>query len=114
MAFTYYFFKGVDDLLQIHKYLRDLNKKELSTLGQVLGLSHATVTNRREGSSASEYCDNILVAWLLGQDRVLKSGKPSWRTLIRALRSNHLRHNGIADKIEREMFLHQGKGTTLL
>ena len=103
----------MDDLLQIHKYFGDLNKRELSTLGQVLGLSHATVTNSQEGSTVS-YCDNILVAWLLGQDQVLKSGKPSWRTLIRALRSNHLCHNGIADKIEREMFMHQGKGTTLL
>ena len=104
----------MDDLLQIHKYLGDLNKREVSTLGQVLGLSRATVNNSQEGSTVSVYCDNILVAWLLGQDQVLKSGKPSWRTLIRALRSDHLRHNGIADKIEREMFLHQGKGTTLL
>ena len=85
----------------IWKYLNILNGGDLETLGRVLGLSHATVTNCREHEVAT-YRKSLVTAWLNKQDKVMEKGAPSWTTLVRALRSGHLGQNGIADKITRE------------
>ena len=85
----------------IWKYLNILNGGDLETLGRVLGLSHATVTNCREHNVAT-YRKSLVTAWLNKQDKVMEKGAPSWTTLVRALRSGHLGQNGIADKITRE------------
>ena len=67
----------------------------------MLGLSHATVTNCLEHDVAT-YRKSLVTAWLKKQDKVMEKGAPSWSTLVNALRSRHLRQNGIADKITRE------------
>ena len=91
---------GLDDL-EVSEYLFDLNGGQLETLGRVLGLSHATVTNCREHDVAT-YRKSLVSAWLNKQDKVMEKGAPSWSTLVNALRSRHLRQNGIADKITKE------------
>ena len=92
---------GIDDDLEVSEYLFDLNGGQLETLGRVLGLSHATVTNCREHDVAT-YRKSLVTAWLNKQDNVMEKGAPSWTTLVSTLRSGHLRQNGIADKITRE------------
>ena len=79
-----------------------LNKEELKILGQLLGLSHATVTYHFD-STLSVYRTSIVQAWLLKQDKVAEKGGPSWSSLEAALRHVLLGHNGIADKIHREL-----------
>ena len=87
--------------MEVSKYLIHLNGGDLDTLGRELGLSHATVTNCREHDVAT-YRKSLVSAWLNKQDKVMEKGAPSWSTLVNALRSRHLRQNGIADKITRE------------
>ena len=96
---TYYI--GIDDDLEVSEYLFDLNGGQLETLGRVLGLSHATVINCREHDVAT-YRKSLVTAWLNKQDKVMEKGAPSWSIVVNALRSRHLRQNGIADKITRE------------
>ena len=90
-----------DDLIDIAHYLLHLDEDELETLGQILGLSYATITNYKD-TNQRKYCRNILKAWLLKQDRVAEKGGPRWSTLERALRDPLLGQNGIADKIHQE------------
>ena len=92
---------GLNDDLKVSKYLFDLNGGQLETLGRVLGLSQATVTNCREHDVAT-YRKSLVTAWLNKQDKVMEKGAPSWSTLVNALRSGYLRQNGIADNITRE------------
>ena len=68
----------------------DLNGGQLETLGRVLGLSHATVTNSREHNVAT-YRKSLVTAWVNKQDKVMEKGAPSWTTLVNVLRSRHLR-----------------------
>ena len=96
-----YIYIGLDDDLEVSEYLIDLNGGKLETLGRVLGLSHAAVTNCREHDVAT-YRKSLVTAWFNKQDKVMEKGAPSWTTLVSALRSGHLRQNGIADKITKE------------
>ena len=84
------------------RYLTCLNKEELKILGQLLGLSHTTVTNHFD-SSLTVYLSSIVEAWLLKQDKVAEKGGPNWSTLEAALRDDLLGHTGIADKIRCEL-----------
>ena len=92
---------GIGDILEVSTYLKHLDKEELKTLGKILGLSHATVTNHFD-SSLQKYRDSILEAWLFKRDKVEEKGGPRWTTLETALRDVLLRHTGIADKIHRK------------
>ena len=84
--------------MEVSKYLIHLNGGDLDTLGRE---QLATVTNCREHDVAT-YQKSLVTAWLKKQDKVMEKGAPSWSTLVNALRSRHLRQNGIADKITRE------------
>ena len=99
---TFLYFADIDDEIEVSEYLTCLNKEELKILGKILGLSHATVTNRFD-SSVAVYLSSIVEAWLLKQDKVAEKGGPSWSSLEAALRHVLLGHNGIADKIHREL-----------
>ena len=90
---------SLDDILEVTGYLDSVDKQEMKTLGMYLGLSNVTVMNSYEGSGVSSYCQDIITAWLRGQDKF----KPrNWKTLAEALRKPLLRHNGIADRIQRD------------
>ena len=45
------------------------------------------------------FLDQVMTLWLNEADDVLKKGKPSWRSLVRGLRNEVVRQNGIANKI---------------
>ena len=93
---------GIDDIIEVSRYLTCLRKEELKLLGQILGLSYTTVTNHID-SSLAVYRSSIVEAWLLKRDKVAEKGGPSWSTLEAALRDELLGHNGIADNIHREL-----------
>ena len=93
---------GIDDIIEVSRYLICLRKEELKLLGQILGLSYTTVTNHID-SSLAVYRSSIVEAWLLKQDKVSEKGGPSWSTLEAALRDELLGHNGIADNIHCEL-----------
>ena len=99
---TFSYFADIDDIIEVSRYLTCLNKEELKILGQLLGLSHATVTNHFN-STLAVYQTSIVLAWLLKQETVGEKGGPSWSSLEAALRHVLLGHNGIADKIHREL-----------
>ena len=89
---------GVNDLLNVCGYLLNLTAHQIETLGRILGLHDATVTNS-QGASVAERRNSIVRAWLLKQDNVKET---SWSALVTALRNKHLGQNGIADTIRRE------------
>jgi len=43
--------------------------------------------------------DDMVAAWLLREDQVIRRGVPTWRTLVRALRDRRVNQIGVADKI---------------
>ena len=98
---TFSYFADIDDIF-VSQYLTCLNKEELRVLGMLLGLSHATVTNHFH-STLAVYRTSIVEAWLLKQETVEEKGDPSWSSLEVALRHVLLGHNGIADKMQREL-----------
>ena len=100
------------------KYLSPLTKQEIKTLGLLLGLSNATVTNS-SNDPADQYLDDVITAWFNEKDGVAEKGKsaalfsfvlyysenagiPSWNLLESTLKNDLLRHNGIARKIRME------------
>ena len=95
-------FPAMNDLLDVSGYLLDLGKEQMKTLGQILGLSHRTVSNSYESSTNTAYLNDILTAWLLQQDEVGENGLPSWITLTTALEHEQLRQAGIARKIRED------------
>ena len=46
--------------------------------------------------------EDMIAAWLLKEDQVLKKGKPTWETLVKALRSPKVGKTEVARKIEAE------------
>ena len=102
LHFFIIYFADIHNKIQVSRYLTCLNKEELKLLGELLGLSHATVTNHFD-STLAVYRSSIVEAWLLKQDEVAEKGGTSWSTLEAALRDELLGHNGIADKIHREL-----------
>ena len=41
----------------------------------------------------------MIAAWLQKEDRVTRRGLPTWETLMKALRDDQVKQNGVADKI---------------
>ena len=74
-----------------------MTKDELQDLFMELGLFHATLQDKYSGS-VNAYASDLLRAWILGKDGVLKSdeyqGGATWENLKKALIS--LDRNGIA------------------
>ena len=53
-------------------------------------------------SGSETFLDDMIDAWLQREDQVLKKGKPTWETLVKALRHPKVNQTGIAEKIETE------------
>ena len=71
-----------------------LPKESVIQLGLALGLSYRKLQNMKQ------YPDDMVDAWLRKEDDVLKkSGAPTWRLLIAALRE--IQQEGIAQDIEK-------------
>ena len=89
--------------MDIMRFLHTLDKTQLSHLGMVLGLSR----HRVRGMKDSDYfLEDMISSWLQQADQVAtKSGIPTWRSLVRALRDPLLGQNGIASQIARDKSL---------
>ena len=82
----------IDDHFVVTRRLKDLNNKELISLGGALGLQYPSL--KRMSSLMNE----VVCAWLSGKDRVLTvSGPPSWDSLACAL--EEIDQHGLAQRI---------------
>ena len=78
-------------------YLHTLDKSQLTNLGLVLGLSFHRVNGLMDSAS---FLSGLVLSWLSRADQVAtKSGVPTWRSLVKALRHKLLGQNGIASQI---------------
>ena len=90
-------FTGMDDLVEVTGYLKDLNKSQIYNLGLVLGLDYHHVVDLRDNCGCNQdFLDRVVVSWLRKEDGVKDV---SWTALIAALRNDRLRQTGIADNI---------------
>ena len=83
--------------MDIMGHLFTLEKTQLSHLGMVLGLSRHRVSGMKDSDS---FLEDMISSWLQQADNVAaKSGVPTWRSLVKALKHQLLRQNGIARQI---------------
>ena len=89
---------AIDDLLEVTDYLpKDL---DVYNLGVALGLKQPHVKKMRDSET---FKDDVIAAWLeQKEDQVTKKVKPTWQTLVEALRHRRVNQTGIAEKIRRE------------
>ena len=84
----------MDDHFEVTQYLETLPSKDLKSLGGALGLRYTTL----DKMTSDALCNELVLAWLNQQDNVMKkSGKPTWESLMKALRT--IGHEGLAQKI---------------
>ena len=90
-------------MVDIMGYLHTLDKHQLNHLGMVLGLSR----HRLKGMlDTPTFLDDMISSWLQQADQVAtKSGVPTWRSLVKALRHQLLGQNGIASQIVMDQLL---------
>ena len=80
----------MEDHFQVVQFLKNLDKKDLTSLGGALGLFYPKM-KRMES-----LCEDIIAAWLNKEDSVSKkSGEPSWESLKAAL--NIIGQTGLAE-----------------
>ena len=97
------FTPGEDDLVDIMCYLHSLDKHQLTNLSLVLGLSLTRVRGLMDNVT---FLGDMILAWLQQADQVAtKSGVPTWRSLVKALRHQLLGQNGIAGQIVMDKLL---------
>ena len=99
---------AIDDFLEVTDYLpKDLGQTDIYHLGVALGLKQPHVKKMREEMGDSEtFKDDVIAAWLeQKEDQVTKKGKPTWQTLVEALRHRRVNQTGIAEKIRREKLI---------
>ena len=66
-------------------------------LGLVLGIKpHKT----KAMMDSSTFLDDVITAWLRGEDQVKKKGEPSWTVLVRALEHPRVGQCGTLEKIK--------------
>ena len=77
----------------------DLGKTDIHNLGLTLGLLHGHL--KAMGDSQT-FRDDMIDAWLQKEDQVTKRGKPTWDTLVKALKDPRVNQAGVANKVEEE------------
>ena len=88
---------AIGDLVDVTDYLLHLGKAEIHNLGLTLGLYHPHLKSMRDSETFRE---DMIAAWLQKEDQVIKSGMPTWETLVKALRHPRVNQTGLAEKIE--------------
>ena len=72
-------------------------------VGLALGLLPRTLDAIQTQSADLITCRRtMLVEWLRQKDQVLQKGRPSWRTLVKALRSPPVNRADVANEIARK------------
>ena len=89
-------YTDMDSLDDVSSYLHPLEKQQLYDLGRVLGLSYIKLKEMRDSVT---FRDDLIAAWLRKEDKVKGKYPPTWKNLVKALRSKQLGQNGIADEI---------------
>ena len=90
---------GIDILADITSYLHQLDKTATFNLGLILGLDY----NRLKAMTDSpSFLSDMLAGWLQRVDHVLRTGFPTWKRLVEALRDPRVGQNGLATKIEQD------------
>ena len=82
------------------KYLSDVSKSDLESLGLALGLYLPTMDNYDSKATMAQFCRYLIRDWILGKDSVTEYGEATWSTLINALKEEG--QKGIAKKIKVE------------
>ena len=92
-----YIYTATDDILDVKKYLLNLGHTDIHYLGLTLGLNHLHLKKMRE--DLDTFKEDLIAAWLQKEDQVTRRGLPTWETLVKALRDDQVKQNGVADKI---------------
>ena len=72
-------------------------------LGLALGLLQRTLDVIKTQSADLRTCQcTMLAEWLKQKDQVLQKGRPSWRTLVKALRSSSVNRVDVANDIAKK------------
>ena len=77
----------VKDVCEITKYLLDLEKKHIYSLGLELGLAQPKLKDMMDSTT---FRDDVIAAWVRMEDNVIEKGKPSWEVLVSALRQRRV------------------------
>ena len=96
----------MDHLDEVSEYFYRLDKNQLYNLGRSLGLDYIKL---KEIKDSITFRDDIIAAWLRREDKVMKKCPPTWENLVKALRTEQLGQNGIADKIIEDKGLEMDK-----
>ena len=97
-----FYLPGHGQLGAIKHYLNVLGRPDITDLGQALGLWYITLRDL----PPNEFLDQVMTLWLNGVDDVSKKGTPSWKSLVKGLRDQTVRQNGIANKIAKDHRTH--------
>ena len=87
------------DHFAISEYLLPLNRRQMHHLGVALGLDHRKL---RDMMHSDTFSDDVIYAWLLKEDQVQERGGPTWRNLVKVLKSPRMGQTGIANKIAKD------------
>jgi hypothetical protein len=82
---------GIEDHHIVRQYLKDLNDQNVIELGGALGLSYPKLCRM------TPLLNEMVRAWINGEDQVTERGVPTWSRLVAALRD--VGQNGIANII---------------
>ena len=87
---------------EICRYLTVLSQQNILDLGMVLGISYPNLKDYKQ-SAPQQFLYEVVAAWLRKQDFVIEKGRtPTWHNLVKALRDDTVRQNGIADDISKD------------
>ena len=82
-------------MADIAGYLCRMDTAKVVNLGVALGLNFTSLKNNMNSGT---FVNDTIHAWLQKEDDVMQTGKPTWKTLVKAL--NSVGQTGIATKIE--------------
>ena len=84
-------------MADISAYLHRIDAAKVVNLGVALGLNFTSLKNNMNSGT---FVNDTIYAWLQKEDDVMKKGKPTWKTLVKAL--NSVGQTGIATEIEKK------------
>jgi len=87
------------DLVDVTEYFMDVKPLQLYNLGVVLGLNQQRVKGWLDSPT---FLDDVITAWLQREDKVDKKGRPTWKTLVKALRHSRVALLDIANEIVKD------------
>ena len=89
----------INNLADITRYLHPLDRTAVFNLGLVLGLGYERLRAMMDGRT---FLEDMLAVWLQRVDQVLRTGVPTWRKLVEALKDPRVGQNGLARNIEQD------------